>query len=280
MIIMSDVTTLQQRGKYNGFIGASCGVWERSGSAHWRCDHGACFVEMDVSLHLVQCSKNVVALMIWFYVSSGTMSLGLLLLITLLYITLPDGPVGGNTRSRIKMVDWVGLFISVTAVVLLVVRTALLKPASFCFDILITALRFLYPGVAPPSHGAVQAQAIAHAGVGSIRYIHLPNCRVEICLPSPSCRVRALIPFLYPYIHIHAPARHSLPSIQCISSPPTSPATSCSSKMSSSASSSGATYSICLSISRTCGATRPPWPAPLSCPWLAPKASGPWCPGS
>lgn len=97
----------------------------------------------------------------------------LLLLITLLYITLPDGLVGGNTRSRIKMIDWVGLFISVTAIVLLVVRMALFKPACSYFNI------FLHLDSSIPGwlyHIMEQCSGNRHVDFRSIRYIHLPNC--------------------------------------------------------------------------------------------------------
>lgn len=42
-------------------------------------------------------------------------------LAVLLYITLPDTPKGGSVWSKVCMVDWLGLSIGITAVILLVV---------------------------------------------------------------------------------------------------------------------------------------------------------------
>ncbi|EED14676.1 efflux pump antibiotic resistance protein, putative [Talaromyces stipitatus ATCC 10500] len=99
MIIASDVTTLQQRGKYNGFIGAAVAC----GSGMGPLIGGA--ITAHVSWRWT----------LWYDVP------WLIFLIVLLYITLPGGPKGVNTQSKIKMIDWAGLFISIAAIVLLVI---------------------------------------------------------------------------------------------------------------------------------------------------------------
>ncbi|KAH8886128.1 MFS general substrate transporter [Thozetella sp. PMI_491] len=99
MIIASDVTTLQQRGKYNGFIGAAV----------------ACGSGMGPLIGGAITSHASWRWTLWYDVP------WLVFLIVLLYITLPDGQMGGNARSRIRIIDWAGLFISASAIVLLVI---------------------------------------------------------------------------------------------------------------------------------------------------------------
>ncbi|CRG83860.1 putative MFS-type transporter C1399,02 [Talaromyces islandicus] len=77
MIIASDITTLQQRGKYNGFISAAVACGSGMGP----------LIGDAISAHAS-----------WRWT-----------------------PEGANTRSRMKMVDWSGLFISIAAIVLLVI---------------------------------------------------------------------------------------------------------------------------------------------------------------
>ncbi|OKL59818.1 hypothetical protein UA08_04979 [Talaromyces atroroseus] len=99
MIIASDVTTLQQRGKYNGFIGAAVAC----GSGMGPLIGGA--ITTHVSWRWT----------LWYDVP------WLVILIMLLYMVLPGGPKGVNTRSKMRMIDWAGLFISIAAIVLLVI---------------------------------------------------------------------------------------------------------------------------------------------------------------
>jgi MFS family permease len=97
MIVASDVTTLEQRGKYNGFIGAMVGVGNGLGpliggavtqQASWRW----CF---------------------WYTIPIN-LSIALLL-----FIVIPKSKVHGKASTKFKMIDWTGLFLSIAAVVLI-----------------------------------------------------------------------------------------------------------------------------------------------------------------
>ncbi|KAE8154060.1 major facilitator superfamily domain-containing protein [Aspergillus avenaceus] len=96
MIVASDVTTLEQRGRYNGFIGAMVGLGNGLGPliggaltqrASWRW----CF---------------------WFIVPI------ILAVMVLLGIAIPPSNVQGKMWSKLQMIDWLGLFVSVAAVLL------------------------------------------------------------------------------------------------------------------------------------------------------------------
>lgn len=101
MIIASDITTLEQRGKYNGFIGAMVGLGNGIGPliggalterASWRW----CF---------------------WFDVPI------IITVMVVVAIVIPPSTVSGNAWSKLRMIDWLGLFINFAAVVLVLVRT-------------------------------------------------------------------------------------------------------------------------------------------------------------
>ena len=99
MIISSDITTLEQRGKYNSFIGATVAVGNGLGpiiggavtqSASWRW----CF---------------------WFIVPV------IVAVMILLAIVIPPSNVHGKAWTKFRMIDWLGLFINLAAVVLILV---------------------------------------------------------------------------------------------------------------------------------------------------------------
>jgi MFS family permease len=99
MIVASDVTTLEQRGKYNGFIGAMVGLGNGIGPliggaltqrASWRW----CFWFI---------SPVIVAVMV------------------LIAIVIPPSNVRGKAGSKLRMIDWLGLLINIAAVVLILV---------------------------------------------------------------------------------------------------------------------------------------------------------------
>jgi MFS family permease len=101
MIVSSDITTLEQRGKYNGFIGAMVGIGNGVGpliggavtqQASWRW----CF---------------------WFIVPI------IIVVMILLAIVIPPSNVRGKTWIKLKMIDWLGLFINVSAVLLVLVMS-------------------------------------------------------------------------------------------------------------------------------------------------------------
>lgn len=101
MIIASDITTLEQRGKYNGFIGAMVGLGNGIGPliggaltqrASWRW----CF---------------------WFDVPV------IVAVMAIIAIVIPPSPVKGKAWTKVKMVDWLGLVVNLAAVVLVLVST-------------------------------------------------------------------------------------------------------------------------------------------------------------
>ena len=110
MIIASDVTTLRDRGKYNGFIGASVALGNGIGPliggavterASWR-----------------WC--------LWFIVPF------ILCVMILLALVIPKSRVTGNSWTKIKLIDWAGLLINVAAVFLILV--------SFCCFLLLQCI--------------------------------------------------------------------------------------------------------------------------------------------
>lgn len=110
MIIASDVTTLKQRGKYNGYIGAAVALGNGIGPlmggaltsrAGWRWS-------------------------LWYDVPWIAFIIGLA------YFTLPASKITGNTKAKLKLVDWFGVIVSVAAILLLLVRLAFSKKTSLC----------------------------------------------------------------------------------------------------------------------------------------------------
>ncbi|OGM46569.1 hypothetical protein ABOM_004672 [Aspergillus bombycis] len=96
MIVASDITTLEQRGKYNGFIGAMVGLGNGLGPliggaltlrASWRW----CF---------------------WFIVPI------IVTVMIVLALAIPPSNVTGGMASKLQMIDWLGLFVSIAAVLL------------------------------------------------------------------------------------------------------------------------------------------------------------------
>ena len=99
MIIASDVTTLQQRGKYNGFIGATVAVGSGLGP----------FIGGVVT------ERASWQWCLWFLVPV------IILIMVLLALVIPKSRVPEGSWTKIKMIDWVGLVISIAAVLLLLV---------------------------------------------------------------------------------------------------------------------------------------------------------------
>ncbi|TAQ90467.1 hypothetical protein B7494_g1209 [Chlorociboria aeruginascens] len=99
MIVCSDITTLEQRGKYNGFIGAMVALGNGLGPIIG----GA--VTQRASWRWV----------FWFIVPLIVAIMGLL------YIAVPPSQVRGKTSDKIKMIDWTGLLINIAAVLLLLI---------------------------------------------------------------------------------------------------------------------------------------------------------------
>lgn len=99
MIIASDVTTLQERGKYNGFIGASVALGNGIGPLI-----GGAVTE-----------RASWQWCLWFIVPF------ILFVMTLLGLVIPKSTVSGNMLTKLKMIDWAGLLISIAAVVLILV---------------------------------------------------------------------------------------------------------------------------------------------------------------
>ena len=99
MIIASDITTLQERGKYNGFIGASVALGNGIGPL----------------IGGVVTERASWQWCLWFIVPF------ILCVMTLLALVIPKSTVTGSIWTKLKMIDWAGLLISIAAVVLLLV---------------------------------------------------------------------------------------------------------------------------------------------------------------
>ncbi|KAL9622026.1 MAG: hypothetical protein Q9160_003525 [Pyrenula sp. 1 TL-2023] len=98
-IIASDVTTLQQRGKYNGFIGFAVAMGSGLGPL----------------IGGIMTAQVTWRWALWYDVP------WLAVLMMLLFITLPASQMTMGSRARMKMIDWAGLLISIAAIVLLMV---------------------------------------------------------------------------------------------------------------------------------------------------------------
>lgn len=114
MIIASDITTLEQRGKYNGFIGAMVGLGNGIGPliggaltqrASWRW----CF---------------------WFVVPVT------LVVMVVIAIVIPPSTVRGNAWTKVRMIDWLGLVVNLAAVVLVLVSIIPYHPRKICLTLL------------------------------------------------------------------------------------------------------------------------------------------------
>ncbi|CCD56462.1 similar to MFS multidrug transporter [Botrytis cinerea T4] len=98
-IIASDVTTLQQRGKYNGFIGLAVAFGSGLGPL----------------LGGTMATKVSWRWTLWYDVP------WLVVLSIMLFIVLPSSKMAAGTRARLGMIDWIGVAMSVAATVLLLV---------------------------------------------------------------------------------------------------------------------------------------------------------------
>ena len=114
MIIASDVTTLKDRGKYNGFIGASVAFGNGIGPLI-----GGAVTE-----------KASWQWCLWFIVPF------ILCVMILLAFAIPKSRVKGDAWTKVRMIDWAGLVISIAAVLLLLVSSSpylLIRFAPFFF---------------------------------------------------------------------------------------------------------------------------------------------------
>ena len=101
MIIASDVTTLKERGKYNGFIGASVALGNGIGPLI-----GGAVTE-----------KASWQWCLWFIVPF------IVFVMILLALVIPESTVSGDVWTKLKIIDWAGLLISIAAVLFLLVST-------------------------------------------------------------------------------------------------------------------------------------------------------------
>lgn len=99
MIIASDITTLKERGKYNGFIGASVALGNGIGPLI-----GGAVTE-----------RASWQWCLWFIVPF------IVCVMMLLALVIPKFTVSGNIWTKLSMIDWGGLLVSIAAVVLLLV---------------------------------------------------------------------------------------------------------------------------------------------------------------
>ncbi|TVY32138.1 Efflux pump [Lachnellula occidentalis] len=99
MIIISDITTLQQRGKYNGYIGAAVAFGNAIGP--WM---GGAFT-----------SRFGWRWAIWYNVP------WIAIVIALAFLVLPKSQTTGNVGSKLHLVDWLGVAVSVAMVLMLLI---------------------------------------------------------------------------------------------------------------------------------------------------------------
>ena len=99
MIIASDVTTLKERGKYNGFIGASVALGNGLGPL----------------IGGVVTEKASWQWCLWFIVPF------IFCVMILLALVIPKSTVSGDLWTKLKIIDWAGLLISIAAVLFLLV---------------------------------------------------------------------------------------------------------------------------------------------------------------
>ena len=99
MIIASDITTLKERGKYNGFIGASVALGNGIGPLI-----GGAVTE-----------RAAWQWCLWFIVHF------IVCVMMLLALVIPKFTVSRNIWTKLSMIDWAGLLVSIAAVVLLLV---------------------------------------------------------------------------------------------------------------------------------------------------------------
>ena len=110
MIIASDVTTLQQRGKYNGFIGSMVALGNGLGPLI-----GGALTE-----------KASWKWTFWFIVPL------IVAVMVALILVLPPSRVTGNTWAKIRIIDWAGIAINMAAVLLVLVScVSCTEPAVF-----------------------------------------------------------------------------------------------------------------------------------------------------
>ncbi|TGO31506.1 hypothetical protein BHYA_0618g00020 [Botrytis hyacinthi] len=98
-IIASDVTTLQQRGKYNGFIGLAVAFGSGLGPL----------------LGGAMATKVSWRWTLWYDVP------WLIVLSIMLFMVLPSSKMAAGTMAKLGMIDWIGVAVSVAAIVLLLV---------------------------------------------------------------------------------------------------------------------------------------------------------------
>jgi MFS family permease len=101
MIIASDITTLQQRGKYNGYIGAAVAIGNGIGPLI-----GGVFT-----------SRFGWRWAIWYNVP------WISAVITLAFLVLPTSKTTGSVASKLHLVDWLGVAVSCAMVLMLLVNT-------------------------------------------------------------------------------------------------------------------------------------------------------------
>lgn len=130
MIVASDITTLEQRGRYNGFIGAMNALGNGLGPIV-----GGIFAE-----------KVSWRWCFWFIVPLTVIA------IIVIGLAVPPSQVKGNAWTKFRMVDWLGLWLSIAAVVLILVS---LSDINVLTMVLTRFSRFLSPRALRYGNGEV-----------------------------------------------------------------------------------------------------------------------------
>lgn len=141
MIIASDITTLEQRGRYNGFIGAMLALGNGlgpliGGALTQRSSWRWCF---------------------WFIVPL------IVAVMIIMGLTIPPSNVKGKAWAKFRMIDWLGLLINIAAVLLTLVSWTAFRLRTSCISLLtIFCLLYLLDSSLGGRLAVCMAQSIGH----------------------------------------------------------------------------------------------------------------------
>lgn len=234
-VTISDITTLSQRGKYFGIIGIFValgnglgpvigGVLTKQASWRWA---------------------------VWFISPMAALAVGIL------YFVLPTSRMSGNMWTKLKMVDWFGVIVSVLAVVLVLVCLLGVVHVDQHADQIYLQVPVSQGGSALPWSSPIVIAMLSAACALWIAFVFLESRVVRL----------PIVPSTLPEPHVSANLLLTLYTSQCAFSVTATRPTFCWRKILPSAGSTGAIFSTCLCTSKMFEAGVLPRPDPSSSPW-------------